>query len=850
MPKTQVLPIRGFKGINRRDGGDLISNQQFYRANGFYQALRGLWYRTPGTTHDLQAADLSGANKVTGVHRHYNPNGEKCTIYHCEPNSSAFQNNTADLTLAEINGGDLFDGGAVEEMRFCYTALAYGIESGYNSANRVGFVAGTNAWLNAGHQSITVSANTKGVRITAPTFESSWRAINVFAARGNDTEMVYIGTIYSSGGHIDFKHFIGPAAANADAFGTIGVAASNGGSLLPGTYFVALGWLADSGIDEAGNGGDYITLSAPVSIQLKGSETSINVTHSLAASSNGAKATYVFIGYKSSREAPMLCVGIMKSSETFSITTIPDNSNAQSHPALEAGSTTHPAYFVHWVRIGWGGDRHGFLLKKNSLGTVSMIFSSRSLYEMAYSELTTDPVTGAVAGFRIPFQGYPVTNNDKYTGVQPFDYEATIYDPNFAYFNGSSYFGNGYQPLFQTDGKTLGNIVRAYDGSALTRLPPAPRFVGVFENTLITAGGEARNQLFSCNALSPFNWAAGGTGTGLRFLSIGDLFGDGVTAVGIWSMSTDAINDPRSYLVGFKKNACWMKDTFPDPSSGVGAPMEQLSGRVGTVAHRSICQTPIGLCFVGNDGNIYVIRGGGEPKPIGTVVQSLLSHLVQDDSLMRKVSAVYHDNHLKISYPSSSSSTYNDAQIWCDMRTEENQGILWSGPHLGVNVGAQIVLSGESDDGRRIGIRNDSLGTLRLDDTSTFQHLGVDFSPILEWKTTRFGAAMHHKRIMGMHFDAYYDTAYSHDLLVEMFADDEYHQVSKELSSGAGVWDTDAWNAALWGGARFFPISCMIDQNNLIGRTFTWRLTHMGNAQFILAEANILFKPERRIIHT
>lgn len=842
-----LVTLRNFRGVNRKDGGERVRDDEFWQIQNWYQASKGIFQKRFGSTQDLSVAQIPGANRITGVHRHYNQNKEKFTLYHCEPDTTALPDNTTDLTLLELTDGlgTIFNGGVVSTVRVCYSWVGLGQEQNYNSKSRVGYLSttGLDAWNQPGHQSITLSSNTSSLKITVPAFPSKIRAANVFVNVGTTCQMTYIGTVTTSGGFVIFRRYIGPSTARADTFtGTATATPSGSGSLPPGTYNVAFAWLVDNFQQEnqltVPTSGIFIGVGSPITAVVTQNGSSLNISHNFSASTNGANATYVFLGLKGNTQAPMTCVGIINPGETLNVTSIPD-SNAQTH--LYAGDGL--PYFVNKCPAEYltNTNRGGFLIKKDSSGNVSEVMGNRSLFWISSSAV--DPINGGTSVGTPVYIGFPRTANDSFAGSTPYNWGRTVFEPCFAYLNGLSYWSNGADMPWETDGHVLGQITP----ESGTRLPPFPRFLIPFQNQLIAAGAGAGNTIYASNSLKPLNWAVGGTGTAIRFMSIGDLFGDDVKALGIFTLGGDAVNDPRDFFLSFKKHGIWMKDTFPDPVSGVGSPLFQLSGRIGCVAYRSIVSTPIGVIFLANDGNFYLIRSATQPVPIATSTLPIFSHLIGNDTLMSMVTAVYHDYHLKVSFPSSSTSTGCDAQMWADLRTEGGSPIVWTGPHTGVNFGSQIVLLGENDDESRIASLSNGQGTVKLDDVSTMADLGTAVSSVIDSKLYRFRDEAHKKRYLGMLIEAYYDSSFTHNLLVEFFADEFYSQVNQQLSSGAGFWDSAQFDQGLYGDALYQEVGAYIGQPNLVGRTLQFRITHSNPAQFVISAASLLFKPEKRL---
>lgn len=844
------VTIRNFRGVNRKDGGERVRNDEFWEIQNYYQASKGIFQKRFGTTQDMSVAQIPGANRISGIHRHYNPNKERYTLYFCEPNTSTLPDNTTDLTLTELTDGlgTIFNGGAVAAIRVCYSWIGWGQEQTPNSKSRAGFLStpNLNSWSNPGHQSITLSVNTSSLKITAPgTFPAGVRGANIFVSVGTTCQMTFVGTITSASGFIIFRRYIGPQTAASDSFsGAVSISSSAGGSLPAGTYFISTAWVCDANVQDnsiGSTGGTLVALSSSSTIVITQANSQINFSQGFGSSTNGAKSAYVFIGLKDQALAPMVCVGIIQSGELITISSIPDNCNSQSHPKWPSYNNNSIFANACNVQDVTNVGRFGFLIKKDPVGNISEVFPSRTI-GWAFSTQTADPINGGTVSGLVTYQGYPKTANDAFS-TQPTNWGRSVYDPVFAYLNGTSYFVNGADIPWMTDGHGMGQIV-PLNG---TLLPPFPRFIQPFQNTLQVAGAGAGNQIYASNALAPFSWVVGGSGTNKRFMQIGDLFGDDVTALGLYTLGGDAVNDPRDFFLSFKKHGVWMKDTFPDPNNGVGAPLYQLTGRIGCVAYRSIVSTPVGVVFFANDGNWYRINSATEPRAIGTKVQPIFSHLVGNDSLMQMVTAVYHDYHLKVFYPSTTTSNYCDAQFWCDLRVQEGDPLQWVGPMVGPNCGPQIVLLGESDDESRLACTGDGKGVVKLDDTSTMQDLGVGFSSVLTTKTFRFMSEERFKRWLGALIEAYYDTNFTHDLLVEFFSDQYYYQRNLSLSSGGSTWDSSKFDQGLYGDALYQEIQAFIGQPNLIGRTLQVRITHSNPAQFVISAASLLFKPEKRL---
>ena len=268
-------------------------------------------------------------------------------------------------------------------------------------------------------------------------------------------------------------------------------------------------------------------------------------------------------------------------------------------------------------------------------------------------------------------------------------------------------------------------------------------------------------------------------------------------------------------------------------------------------------QTSLGTVFLAQDANVYLITGIREPGRIGTKVQNLLKHLVGNDTLMKLCTAVYHDNHYKLSYPSpaqvGAGTPVNDYELWADLRTDDEMGqspITWNGPHIGRNIGPQTVMEADGDNGYRLYADASVVRTVYADQVSTLTDLDSSGNPKpiviqIMSKLYRWGLDAHGKRYFGAFMDAYMDYSYNNNILFEGFADTFYQSVNRSLSAGGATWDSSQWDATTYADQEWFGVDLNFAQN-LSGRTFQWRLTKSDVAPFVLASMTLVMKPEKR----
>ncbi len=856
MPRNEILSVvRDFLGINRRDGAARASDREFLTIQNFFRKEKGVLYKRFGSTDDLQASDVPGCDRITAIQRHPVYPCPKSVLYHCTPTSTAITHpGSTGLTITEVTSasGTIFDAASAASrvVHFCYSYIGMGVESSWDARARAGYISYSgsdiNAWDQLGLETWVLAASTNTLQVSHPSaFPSDVRAVNVFMSIGDPTDganrrnLVYVGTLKSTSDVLDVDVSIGAAAARADSFtaGNFQVEAryDSTGDFPPGTYYVSLAWVADGEAQtQLGLGFNAsLTLCAAKSVTLNESSNAIGVHYyeATGASTNGATHCYAFVGVKDEKSGVMTCVGAFRIGtvskvsgliDTLVIKKVPYNTNAQT--AVDSTGTT--ASFIHvphqldsTLQI-----RHGFVVKKDSDRPISVseVFPSRSNFSW------DSPTVGNTLD---PFYLLIRTPEDRLANNAAAYVNPNVGIPSLAYFNGSSYFANG-RDFLNTDG--IGMAKMAPKNGCV--IPTNPTFLFTFKDQLVCGTIDNKNVIYGSNALQANNWSDGGTGTNYRFAVLGDPFEGSLTAASVFAFTTGT-DGPRAFLVGFKKNSCWSLTNVPDSTSGINAQADQMSGRVGCLAGRTIVQTKLGLLFLGSDGDIYMIRGSGEPLPIGSKIKPLLKHLAQDDTLMKMCVAVYHDNFYKLAYPSSAASTYNDAQLWADLRTEDGNGIQWDGPHTGINIGCQIALVSDNDSGDRIAGLADAAGSAKLDDESTYQDLGTDISSVLEWTVRRFNAEFNYKKYKGVFLEAFYDTTDAQSVLVEGFSDLEYAQRNLTLSTGDAASGEAAWRRHI----------LYFQDDNLVGSDFKFKITHDDNTQFTLSAVGVALKPERRL---
>lgn len=135
-----------------------------------------------------------------------------------------------------------------------------------------------------------------------------------------------------------------------------------------------------------------------------------------------------------------------------------------------------------------------------------------------------------------------------------------------------------------------------------------------------------------------------------------------------------------------------------------------LSITVGCNAPRTMCWTPKGTIWLGNDKQLYILPFNGvQPTPIGTKLQSNISGIegIEDipSAQIQNACAVYHDGYYKLSITRSGGS-YNTYQWWLDVkRLYQDDEVLygpWYGPMTGQSISCFATMNGSGDSGEII----------------------------------------------------------------------------------------------------------------------------------------------------
>ena len=861
MPK-QIQPIRDLQGLNRKDSGEKVRDNEFLKLQNVTHVTRGVHTKRFGSTFDLEPSDIVGENRATGIHRMTDVVNARNTFYICEPDKTiilpkpvAGSFGVAKVTTA--NGTLTFAGS--RSLRVTYVGMGQESQLVIIPAPASG----------GAENAITITW-------TPATIPTQVRSINFFwTDAGSATSVAFVGVAKPADGTITIEAEPIGIASLDDQTVYPGVATVSGvtdgsGVLKPGNYHIGI-----MGVwrDTVGSSVSIKRIVSRFSIRVKSPENAISVSTD-ATPYFTAPWGYVFIGVVDPLLAPMQFVGFVKFGTTsLTITDLPKDINVASQPYVDNDGADR---IYPWFSADGSGttnevtdDRGAFVIKRSPDDSLSEIMMNRTAHHLGHIDKrngtavkefkenmfqpdTVDPTIydlyNTDLNMKVLINGFIFSSDDRKESAYLTSRDVSRYvSPNFSDILGISIMANGVNIPLVIDGYSICFLCpKATTTPLLAILPRPPQFVGQLKN-FVTFGGveETPNQLFGSNALEPQNWVTGGSGSALRFVTPGEFFGLGITAVGLYSLDTTD-QGPQTRQLAFKKNTVWTASTIPDPVGGIGTVMDELSNKTGCQAYRTVVNTEIGVMFLGSDAEPYLIRSVGEPIQVGRRVAPFLAHLAEDPALMKKCSAVFHNNTWKLSYPSTSTSTGNDAQLWANIDKEDQPRIQWNGPHTGVNIDHQIVFDGEDDDLSRHATLSDQFGVATVDDTSTVKDFTTDIVSIVESKKYRFKNEVQAKRFFNMWFDLFYDSKFDHEITVDMFADEEFAQKVVTLASGGGVYGTSDWDQANYTGELFKVAHVPIGPEILHGTIFQWRLTHSNPAPIVIAAALIEYAIERR----
>lgn len=401
--------------------------------------------------------------------------------------------------------------------------------------------------------------------------------------------------------------------------------------------------------------------------------------------------------------------------------------------------------------------------------------------------------------------------------------------------------------LLFTDGQACSVLIMAYN---CVSLPPL-KYLAAFKDSLVGGGGptDSFNILCFSNAGDPFNWNVPGSTTLYQYVKV-STGGAAITGIGLYT-NTSGQAGPIAQLIVGAPSQLWVLTDLPVYTAGSNnnTSMIELSGKVGIANHRTICPTDIGTIITAFD-NVYLVRETGEPVPIGAEVSKLLKStdptVVVDSS---QWSAVYHDNHYKLSYSVGGSATPSQ-EVWLDVRKmKQLKGQpCWQGPHAGREITYQMVEDRLNSNliPKRICVDATNKRWYQADKEDVTTDFGTNITCVFESKDFMMGEPNTNKKYTRTYWRVKADTDVTATELTTILNESGESSESQSVTFAKTADHTGGtYNTFLAARAKIynvFPLS------RLRGETVRKKLTYAGTAFFSISGFTGFYEVERRRI--
>ena len=158
-----------------------------------------------------------------------------------------------------------------------------------------------------------------------------------------------------------------------------------------------------------------------------------------------------------------------------------------------------------------------------------------------------------------------------------------------------------------------------------------------------------------------------------------------------------------------------------------------LAISVGCNAPKTMCWTPMGTMWLGNDRQVYLLPFDSvTPVPVGTKIQSNITATPGIEDMpaaqIANASAIYHNGYYKLSIARTSSDSTNTSQWWADVKRgykdEDGNFGPWYGPMVGQTISCYASMNGAGDIGQLLGGESTAYGRVYyLHDRSVYSDI-------------------------------------------------------------------------------------------------------------------------------
>lgn len=317
------------------------------------------------------------------------------------------------------------------------------------------------------------------------------------------------------------------------------------------------------------------------------------------------------------------------------------------------------AYFLPDARVSDGpGDAERIELLPNLDMKTITVKSQDNLILVGGAEPTPDRFTFYADGYSQPYE--------------PGNYPTTAYGINSTQFGNFLFFTDGYSIPYTTNGIVIKPAFRA---NAKAPMPIVGNCIA-YQNRLILGGG-AQNYYYTPGIVyysepdQPNNFGTAGNQISAISEETSAILGFAIYGQ---NLITSGLN---TFLVIGKETSAFLWNG----RTGTDELVQQLERSVGFASTSCVAQTKYGPIYVGYD-NVYLVGSQTDVVPIGFEIQDII--LSMTSAQKKRMKAVWHEDHLKIAYPSDPGilSVVYDREIWCKMiQSGGNLKRYWTGPH-------------------------------------------------------------------------------------------------------------------------------------------------------------------------
>lgn len=280
---------------------------------------------------------------------------------------------------------------------------------------------------------------------------------------------------------------------------------------------------------------------------------------------------------------------------------------------------------------------------------------------------------------------------------------------------------NGVNQAWQANGYVWRPRVQTYGTIPTDTLPiPITAFVEVFKGFLVLTGGPAN----FANAGSVVYYSNSGNPSVFLPTAFFDIdFSDATPVNGLGLLSQNlSTAGPSVYLIIGKIGSIltWNGET------GSGQSVVQMDKSIGFAGYRSFTLTDHGPMFVAQD-NVYIVKNFTDVDPVGYEFADVFESLSVRQKAM--VDVCWHDNTIKIAYPSVDGLAYNDREIWYRFEATSDGDQKWAtGPHEMMDMTNQRVVTIGDERSVRLSCSgfNGVASTFKRDDETISTNNGAD----------------------------------------------------------------------------------------------------------------------------